>query len=514
MLSPRYVLPRAIAWTCSAAAAAFAPSALSQGAPAADRSQPDVSKVERLNRAPVSKTVLQVKLPKPVEATLPDGIDVMILEDHRLPMVTVQFDIQGAGPLFEPLQVAGRASPARRRSFFGREPRRASMPNGMNRTLSSEQIAEQIDSLGASLNANAGFGSGSTVVSASGLSDNFDQWFALATDVLLHPSFPADEVAQYKGRAGLALVQQRAQPSFLANQTLSRALYGAFPAAVVSATPESIDALTPEMLANWHASRYAPQNTILAISGDVRAETLLPKLRQWLADWRRTDAKVEMPVAPEAAAKGKVFLVDRPGSVQTTLLMGNLAIRRDDPDYPALAVMNEVLGQGAASRLFMNLREDKGYTYGVYSSIVARQYTGPWTAGGDLRTDVTDGAMTQFLYELNRIRTEKVGDAELDDARHALVARFALSLESPAQLIGYAITRKQNALPADYWDKYPAQIAAITADDVLRVAKKYVDPATMQVVAVGDAAKIKSVMEKYGPVELVGAADKPATQAP
>ena len=332
--------------------------------------------------------------------------------------------------------------------------------------------------------------------------------------MLLHPSFPADEVAQYKGRAEPALVQQRAQPGFLANQTLSRALYGAFPAAVVSATPESIDALTAEVLANWHASRFTPQNTILAISGDVRAETLLPKLRQWLGDWHRTDAKVEMPTAPEPATKGKVFLVDRPGSVQTTLLMGNLAIRRNDPDYPALAVMNEVLGQGAASRLFMNLREEKGYTYGVYSSIVARQYTGPWTAEGDLRTDVTDGAMTQFLYEFNRIRTEPVGDDELDAARHALVARFALSLESPAQLIGYAITSKQNGLPPDYWDKYPAQIAAVTADDVLRVAKKYVDPATMQVVAVGDAAKIKSVMEKYGPVEMVDTAGKPTAPAP
>ena len=192
--------------------------------------------------------------------------------------------------------------------------------------------------------------------------------------------------------------------------------------------------------------------------------------------------------------------------------MGNLAIDRTNPDYPALVVLNEVLGAGAASRLFLNLREEKGYTYGVYSNLVARKYAGPWTAGGDLRTEVTGGAMTEFMRELNRIRDEKVPDQELDASRRSVVARFALSLESPQQLIAYATTRKAYNFPADYWDKYPAQIAAITADDVQRVAKKYIDPATMQLVAVGDAAKIKSILEKYGPVELVDASGKPVTE--
>jgi zinc protease len=171
-----------------------------------------------------------------------------------------------------------------------------------------------------------------------------------------------------------------------------------------------------------------------------------------------------------------------------------------------------VLGAGSASRLFLNLREEKGYTYGVYSNVIARKYAGPWTAGGDLRTEVTDGAMTEFLRELNRIRDEKVPEDELDAARRSVVARFALSLESPQQLIGYALTRKTYNFPADYWDKYPAQIAAIDADDVQHVAKKYINPATMQVVAVGDASKIKTVMEKYGPVEMVGAPGKASVE--
>jgi zinc protease len=477
----------------------FSATSWGQGAPDADKSIP-TSKVERLNRAPVSKEILQVKLPRPAEFNLENGLSVMILEDHRFPLVSVQFEIDGAGAFYEPANMPGLAGAA------------AQLLNDGTKTRTSKQIADQIDSLGAHLGAGAPFGSGTAALSASGLSDNFDQWFELATDVLLHPTFPADELAQYKTRSIPAMQQRRAQPNFLANQTLNRVLFGDYPAAIVSATPESVDALTPAILADWHTKRYVPQNTTLAIAGDVNAATLLPKLRKWLAEWHRMDLSVDFPVGPPPAAKRKIYLVDRPGSVQTTLLMGNLAIDRTDPDYPALIVMNEVLGAGSASRLFLNLREEKGYTYGVYSTFNARKYAGPWTAGGDLRTEVTDGAMTEFMRELNRIREEKVSDSELDAARHTVAARFALSLESPDQMLGYAVTRKEYNFPADYWDKYPAQIAAIAADDVLRVAKKYINPETMQIVAVGDASKIKSVMEKYGPVEMVDAAGKPPVE--
>jgi zinc protease len=477
-------------------AVALATAGWSQAAPADDKSIPS-SKVERLNRAPVSKEILKVKLPRPIETVLPNGINLIILEDHRFPLVTVQFDINGAGPMYEPASQPGLAGVTARLLTEG------------TKTRTSKQIAEQIDSLGASLSTSADFGSGSAVVAASGLSDNFAQWFALTADVLLHPNFPADELTQYQARAKPALLQQRSRPGFLAGQTMSRALYGAYPAAVVSATPESLDSLTPAMLADWHGKHYAPQNTILAISGDVQARALIPRLRRWLAEWQKSKLVAKFPPGPPPAGKEKIFLVDRPGSVQTTLLMGNLAIDRANPDYPALVVLNEVLGAGAASRLFLNLREEKGYTYGVYSNLTARKYAGPWTAGGDVRTEVTGGAMTEFLRELNRIRDEKVPEQELDAARRSVVARFALSLESPQQMIGYAVARKAYNFPENYWDKYPAQIVAIAADDVQRVAKKYIDPATMQVVAVGDAGKIKTVLEKYGPVELVDPSGRP-----
>src|SRR5229473_5856195 len=196
----------------SIAVLAAAATGWSQGESAQDKSIP-TSKVERLNRAPVSKEILQVKLPRPVEATLANGINVMILEDHRFPLVTVQIEINGAGPIYEPATQPGLAGA------------KARMLDQGTKTRMSKQIAEQIDSLGASLSDSSGFGSGSTILAASGLSDTFEQWFALAMDVLLHPNFPADELAQYKSRTKPALLQQRTQPNFLANQALSRALY-------------------------------------------------------------------------------------------------------------------------------------------------------------------------------------------------------------------------------------------------------------------------------------------------
>jgi zinc protease len=152
--------------------------------------------------------------------------------------------------------------------------------------------------------------------------------------------------------------------------------------------------------------------------------------------------------------------------------------------------------------LFLNLREEKGYTYGVYSSFTALKYPGPWRAGGDVRTEVTQGAMTEFFNEFQRIRDQKVPATELEEAKRAIVAGFALSLEKPTELLGYAITRQIYGFPADYWDTYPVKVMAVTAEDIERVARKYINPENVQIVAVGDVSKIKPVFEKYGPVEV------------
>jgi zinc protease len=465
-------------------------------APRPDSKATPASKVERKRRAPVSKEVLRVKLPRAQEATLENGLTVLIVEDHRVPTVSAQFQLSGAGPIYEPSNLPGLANIT------------AQMLREGTKTRTSKQIAEEVDRLGASLFASSSFGSSAASVNASGLSDNLEEWLALATDILLNPTFPADEVNKLRQRLKVQLIQQRTSPDFLASERFNRAVFGSHPAAVRSATAESIDAITPEALARWHKERYAPQNAILGIAGDVRAADLIPKLKKMLAAWQKTDLKEQLPATPAPASAKKILIIDRPDSVQTTVVIGNLAIDRRSPDYPAMVVMNQVIGGGAAARLFMNLREEKGYTYGAYSSFTAFKYPGPWSAGGDMRTDATEGAMKEFFYEINRIRDEKVPADELEEAKRSVVAGFALSLEQPSQLLSYAMLIKIYGFPADYWDTYPAKITATSADDVQRVARKYINPQTIQVVAVGNAAKIRSILEKYGDVEVYDAEGK------
>jgi zinc protease len=325
-------------------------------------------------------------------------------------------------------------------------------------------------------------------------------------EVLLRPSFPANELEKFKQRQRAQLREQRSSSGFLLSERFNRAVYGDHPAAQVSATPESLDRLSRGSLVEWHRQRYAPQNAILGIAGDVRAKELIAKLEKRLAGWKPTSFKQALPQDPAAIKARRVLLVDRPNSVQTSLALGNIAIERRSPEYMPMVVMNYVLGGGASSRLFLNLREEKGYTYGVYSDFSALRYPGPWRAGGNMRTEVTDGALVEFFNEIRRIRDEKVTAEELEASKRAIVASFALSLEQPSRVLGFAITSKLYGFPPDYWDTYPAKIMAVSAEDVQRVARAYLNPDALQVVAVGDAGRIKATLEKYGSVEVFDAA--------
>jgi predicted Zn-dependent peptidase len=255
-------------------------------------------------------------------------------------------------------------------------------------------------------------------------------------------------------------------------------------------------------LIRWHRERYTPQNAILGIAGDVRAKELIAKLEKQLAGWKKGIVERAWPPNPVAAKTRKVSLVHRPNSVQTTVALGNIAIDRRSPDYMPMVVMNDIIGGGASARLFLNLREEKGYTYGVYSSFSALRYPGPWRAGGNMRTEVTGAALVEFFREIRRIGEERVSSRELEESKRSIVASFALSLEQPSRVLNFAITRKVHGLPVDYWDAYPRKIMAVTAEDVQRVARRYLNPDSLQLVAVGDATKIKSALEKYGAVEV------------
>ena len=448
-------------------------------------------------KAPVNKEVLKVKLPRAEEATLKNGLHVILLPSHKLPTFTMQLVVLSGGLSDKP-------------DYHGLSNFTAALLREGTKTRSSKDIAEQVDALGATFTANSGLSSLTSVITTSGLIENLDQTLDLFADVVRNPSFPQTEVDKYKTRTLAQLQFQRSNPQFLAAEQFGRAIYGTNHPASLNAPPaESIKRLTSKDLADFHSTYYRPNNAIIAIVGDVTMKEILPKLEKAFGDWQKADVPAtSIPPAP-AQSDARIYLIDRPGSVQTVLELGTLGIERTSPDYFALLLADKVLGGGPSGRLFLNLREDKGYTYGAYSNFSSYKFRGTWVSSAEVRTDVTEGAMKEFMYELNRLRTDPVSADELDNAKRSIIGSFAVSLEQPTSLLQNIITQKLYNLPADYWDTYPQKVSAITAADVQKAAQKYLDMGHLQVVAVGDAAKARKVLAKYGKVELYNADGKP-----
>jgi zinc protease len=447
-------------------------------------------------KAPVNKDILKVQLPKAQEATLKNGLRVVLLESHKIPTFTMQMVVLSGG-LSDPADYHGLASST------------ATLLREGTTKRSSKDIAEQTEAIGASLFSTSGLSSMTSTVTVSGLTDNLDQIVDVFADVVRNPSFPQDEIEKYKKRTLANLMIQRSSPQFLADEQFSKAIYGDHPAALASTPAESIKKLNTKDLAAFHSTYYRPNNAMLTVVGDVTMKSILPVIEKAFGDWQKADVPATtIPAAPVQSA-AKIFLIDRPGSVQTVIELGTLGIERTSPDYFAVLLANRVLGGGPTGRLFLNLREDKGYTYGAYSSFGGSKYRGTWTASSEVRTDVTEGAMKEFMYELERLRTEPVTAEELENAKRAIVGSFALSLESPTSLLANIVTQKLYNLPADYWDTYPQKVAAVTAADVQRVAQQYLAKEHVQVVAVGDASKARDVLAKYGTVQVYDADGKP-----
>jgi zinc protease len=333
------------------------------------------------------------------------------------------------------------------------------------------------------------------------LSENLDQVLDLAADVLLNPTFPQDELDKLKERTLSRLQMMRSQEYFLGSERLHAVLYPGDARKVNAITPESVKKITREHLMNFWKANYRPGNSLLGVAGDVRPAVLFDKLESKFARWESGTAP-EPKLAQEAPiGEKKIYLINRPNSVQTYLVLANRAIDRLSPDYIPVQVMNRVLGGGPTGRLFVNLREEKGYTYGAYSSFAALKYLHHFQASSSVRTEVTEGAMNEFLKEFQDIRERTVPKEEFEDAKRAIVASFALGLEQSASMLRQILLLREYGLPADYWDTYPAKVMAVTQADVQRVAKKYIPLDNVQVIAVGDAAKIRDVLAKFGPVE-------------
>jgi zinc protease len=326
--------------------------------------------------------------------------------------------------------------------------------------------------------------------------------FDLAADVLLHPAFPEEELAPFKRRTRAELTQQRANPGFLAAEMFSRAVYGSHPAARISPTLASLERLTRQDLVTFHRTHYLPDHAVLAIAGDVSMLQARIVVESRLGSWTKGTDPVPIAVPdPAPVNDSRIYFIARPNSVQTNLLIGSQAIERTSPDYDVMSVMNQIIGGGPMGRLFLHLREEKGYTYGAASALDARQHRGDWSASTSVRSEVTDPALHDLLEEVSQLREILVSDQELADAKRSMVASFALSLESPAQLLNLYLTQWRYKLPADYWDRYAERVMAVTKEQVQAVARRYLPQDLLQIVVVGDPARVTEPLKKLGPVE-------------
>lgn len=450
---------------------------------------PPRSAVVLKGKAPVSDEILRVSLPRPQEADLANGLHLIVLEDRRVPQVSFRLVIPGAGGYFDPPELPGLAS------FT------AAMMREGTTTRTSRELSEQLETMAASLSVGAGASSVDASVSGSSLTTHFEQLLELAADVLLRPSFPDEELARYRQRTRAQLIQQRSNPGFLAAEMFARVVYGEHPGGRVAPTPAALEKVTRENLETFHRARYVPDRAVLAIAGDISMADARTLVEARLEGWRKRGAPAPEVADPAPAGSRKVFLVSRPDSVQTNLIVGTQAIERTHADYDVLSVMNQVLGGGPTGRLFLILREEKGYTYGAGSDLDAGRYRGDWSASTSVRTEVTGPALQDLLAEVARMREEPVPETELSDAQRSMVASFALSLESPGRMLDYYLTQWRYGLPDDYWDRYPDRIMAVTPAQVQAAARKYLDPDRLLVVAVGDESKIGADLTAHGEVE-------------
>lgn len=415
-------------------------------------------------------------IPRLVERRLDNGLKVVLLRNTNLPLLNIRL-----------VSHYGEVNDSRNRN--GIIGAMASLLTEGAGGLSSREIAERIENIGASIGSSSS--SDSLSVSVSCLSHHLEEVLDILSEIVLRPTFPENEVSLFKTNTLEGLKYQRAQPSFLADERFSKEVYGLHPYSRVSPPPKVISGVVREDLTNAH-SAIGVSNCTLLVVGDFNEDSLLPLLERALGGLPQgQECSTEFPSPPERGSR-KMILVDRKGSAQSNIVIGNLAVSRTHPDFFPLLVMNQILGAGASSRLFMNLREEKGYTYGAYSKFSMRRFAGDFEASAEVRTEVTAASIAEFLSEMNRIRDEQVLESELTDAKNYMTGVFPLRLETQEGLTGALLQQIVYGLHEDYLHDYRMMVESVTKEDVLRVAREWIRPDSFTTVIVGDAEAVRN----------------------
>lgn len=428
--------------------------------------------------------------PQRTRSTLANGLEVVLVESHTVPKFTAQLLFRSGNA------VAARQAP-------GLAEMTAAVVRTGTESRASRQIEEDLRRMGADLS--TGAGADSSAISFSGLAEFSAGLLELVADLAQHASFPAEEFERERRQRLEELRIERTTPGFLAGERLRKVLFGAHPYALVAPTEAQVEAYRREQLVEFYGEHYQLGNALLVAVGDFSAAEMLRQIEQVFRDWPPGKPGERQDPAPPQIRGRRVYLVHLANTVQAQLLVGNRAITRQHPDWHRLALANSIYGGAFNSRLVMNIREQKGYTYSPRSSIHALRQHGYLSIHAAVRNAVAAAALTEIFYELDRMRALPVSAEELSDARNYLSGIFSLGLGTQEGLAGQLATVHLNNLPEDYLETYRDTVRALTAADVQAAARRYFDSAHAQIVVVGDRGEVAEQAALFGEVEIYDA---------
>jgi len=423
-------------------------------------------------------------LPQGESFKLPNGLTVIHYPNPGLPLVAAELVVKSGSD----------ANPSDQPGLAGYT---AQMLEEGTATRSAPRIADEIAQLGAFLGSSAS--TDASTVSLLALRSTFPQALDVLADVVQHPAFPTAEVERQRAARLGELTQQRDDPTLVAAVAAAGALYGSdHPYGYGQlGTEQAIRATTREDLVRFWRRHYLPGNAALVVSGDITLDELRALAAARFGGWERADAAVTSPGDPEGS-KARLVVVDKPGAPQTALRVTTVAAARRTPDYPAMQVMNAALGGLFSSRINLNLREEKGYSYGVFSAFRYDRTPGPFTIAGSVRTDVTGPSVSEIFREVNGMRDKPLPGPELAGARDSQEFSLPGQFETNSGIVGSLAETYVFDLPADYWRTLPDRFRAVTAAQVQGAAQTWLKPERLKVIAVGDSAKILPQLQKLG----------------
>jgi len=421
----------------------------------------------------------KVTLPKIEKKSLSNGLEVWMVRQAELPMVAMNLVIKTGGTS----NPAGKDGLA---SFT------ANMLNEGTKNRSAVEISNELQAIGANVSAGADWDS--TDASMVTITKHLDKALDIYADIVINPSFPAEEFDIAKRRALVGLLQRKDNPGAIASVAYGKLLYGeSHPyGRSLSGTEESIRAMKRDDLVGFYDSYYSPKNAVLIAVCDIYVKSLIPKLEKAFANWKGGDVAAAKAPTAVSFKKPGIYIIDKPGAAQSELRIGHPGVSRDNPDFIPILVMNSILGGQFSARVNMNLREDKGYTYGARTGFSFRRGPGPFTASAGVQTAVTKESVVEFMKELNGIRGSiPVTQEELDYSKQSLIRRFPRTIETAGQVSGQLADLVVYDLPDNYVNDYLAKISKVSLADVKRVANKYLTPDQMAILIVGDRSVIE-----------------------